>query len=160
LSKAESTLAPANVAPTINNLLYSSGASKLRSTSNIFWRNGPWNAGLGIYHVGETHDAGATTTQAIWESLGRPEYIQPFFTQGRTIYRRLIDPFISYNLNFGYEFDGLQSELLRGTKVRLAIINLTDLEPPLATDAFGYDPSVSQSLLSGRSWNVEFKRKF
>jgi outer membrane receptor protein involved in Fe transport len=160
LDTAESTLSPANVAPTVNNLLYASGAAKWRSTTNVFWRNGPWNAGLGIYYVGKTHDSGATTTQAVWESLGRPDYIEPFFTQGKTIYRRVIDPFTSYNLNVGYDFTGTSSDLLRNTKLRLSIINLTDKQPPLATDAFGYDPSVSQSLMTGRSWSLAISRKF
>jgi len=160
LNEAQSTLSPPNVAPIVNNQLYASGAAKWRSTSNVFWRKGAWNAGLGIYHVGETHDGGATTTQAVWESLGRPDYIEPFFTQGRTIYRRVVDRFITYNLSVGYEFDGTQSELLEGTKLRLAVVNLTDKEPPLASDNFGYDPSVSQSLLTGRSWNLEVTRRF
>ncbi|HEY0963356.1 MAG TPA: TonB-dependent receptor [Pseudomonadales bacterium] len=160
LDTAESTLAPANVAPTVNNLLYASGAAKWRSTTNLFWRNGKWNAGLGIYHVGKTHDAGATTTAATWQSLGYPDYIEPFFTQGRTLYRRVIDRFVTYNLNVGYEFDGAASEWLNGTKLRLAVINLTDKEPPLASESFGYDPGVSQSLMAGRSWNVEITRRF
>jgi outer membrane receptor protein involved in Fe transport len=72
----------------------------------------------------------------------------------------VIDRFITYNLNIGYEFDGAQNDLLRDTKVRMSIINLTDKEPPLAADNFGYDPGVSQSLMTGRSWNVEISRKF
>lgn len=160
MNEAESTLSPPNVAPIVNNLLFSSGAAEWRSTSNVFWRNGPWNAGLGIYHVGETHDSGATTTQAVYESLGSPSYITPFFTQGRTVYRRVIDSFASYNLSIGYQFDGSGNALLRDTRVRMGIMNLTDKEPPLAADNFGYDPSVSQSLLTGRSWNIQITRKF
>ena len=160
LNEAESTLSPPNVAPIVNNLLFASGAAEWRSTSNVFWRNGPWNAGLGIYHVGETHDSGATTTQAVYESLGSPSYITPFFTQGRTVYRRVIDSFVSYNLSIGYQFDGSGNALLRDTRVRMGIMNLTDKEPPLAADNFGYDPSVSQSLLTGRSWNIQITRKF
>tara|TARA_R100000306_G_scaffold44920_1_gene42926 strand:+ start:98276 stop:101395 length:3120 start_codon:yes stop_codon:yes gene_type:complete len=160
LNKAEDTLAPANVEPTINNQLYGNGAAKWRSTSNIFWRNGSWNAGLGIYHVGETHDTGATTTQAVYESMGQPGYIEPFFTQGRTVYRRVIDSFVTYNLTVGYQFDNSASPLLRDTRVRVGVINLTDKEPPLSSDNFGYNPSVSQSLLSGRSWNIQFTRRF
>ncbi|MDO8907519.1 MAG: TonB-dependent receptor [Pseudohongiella sp.] len=160
LNKAETTLSPANVAPTVNNLMYASGAAKVRSTSNVFWRNGQWNAGLGIYHVGETHDAGATTTAAVYESLGRPDHIAPFFTQGRTVYRRVVDSFITYNLSVGYEFDGSSFAMLRETRLRVGVINLTDKEPPLSSDNFGYDPSVSQSMMSGRSWNLQITRKF
>ena len=160
LKKAESTLSPANVEPTVNNLLYGGGVAKWRSTSNIFWRKGQWNAGLGIYHVGKTHDTGATTTEAVYESLGRPGYIEPFFTQGRTIYRRVIDSFVSYNLSVGYDFASHSNSWLRDTRVRLGIVNLTDKEPPLASGSFGYDPGVGQSLMTGRSWNIQLTRKF
>jgi iron complex outermembrane recepter protein len=160
LGRSKSVLAPANVAPTINNELYANGAAKWRSTSNIFWDNGPWTAGLGIYHVGKTHDSGATTTQAIYESLGRPSWITPFTTAGRTVYRYVIDPVVSYNLSLGYRFENPDSKLLGDTRVRLGIANLTDKAPPLASGSFGYDPSVSQSLLSGRTWSLEVTSKF
>ena len=159
LDTAESTLSPANVAPTVNNLLLSGGAAEWRSTSNIFWRKDRWNAGLGIYYVGETHD-GASTSLATYESLGRPSYIEPFFTQGRTVYRLVLDSFVTYNLSVGYEFDGARFAALRDTKLRFGVINLTDEEPPLASENFGYDPSVSQSLLTGRSWNLQITRRF
>lgn len=160
LNKAESTLSPANVAPIVNNLMFAGGAAEWRSTSNVFWRNGPWNAGLGIYHVGETHDSGATVSQAVYQNLGQPDYIEPFFTQGRTIYRRVMDSFVTYNLSVGYEFNGSRYQMLRDTRLRLGIVNLTDKEPPLSSENFGYDPGMSQSLLTGRSWNIQITRKF
>ena len=160
LRKSQSVLAPANVAPTVNNGLYGGGAAKIRSTTNLSWKLGAWNAGIGIYHVGKTHDTGATTTQAIYESLGQPSYIEPFFTAGRTLYRKVIDPVTSYNLSVGYRFDENAADWLRNTRVRLAINNVTDVSPPLASDAFGYDPSTNQSLMVGRAWNLELTRRF
>jgi hypothetical protein len=44
--------------------------------------------------------------------------------------------------------------------VRLSIANLTDEPPPLAVGDFGYDPGVSQSLLSGRTWGLEISSRF
>jgi hypothetical protein len=160
LSKSDSVLEAANVAPILNDELLANGAAEWRGTSNIFWRNGAWNAGLGIFYIGETHDAGASTSQAVYESLGRPSYIEPFFTQGRTIYRRVIDPVTSYNLSVGYQFDDSQNQLLRDTRVRLSVINLTDKEPPLDSGSFGFEPAISQNLLSGRSWGLELTRRF
>jgi iron complex outermembrane receptor protein len=159
LDTAMSTLVPANVAPIVNDLMFANGAAEWRSSSNVFWRNGSWNAGLGIYYVGETHD-GATTTQAVYESLGQPDYIAPFYTQGRDVYRLVVDSFTTYNLSVGYRFDNARSSLLRDTRVRLSVLNLTDEEPPLSSADFGYDPSVSQSLLSGRNWALELTRQF
>lgn len=160
LSKSETVLAPANVAPTLNDGLYAGGAAKWRSTSNVFWDHGPWNAGLGIYHVGKTHDSGATTSESVYESLSRPSYIEPFFTAGRTVYRKVIDDVVTYNLSVGYVFERDGSGWLGDTRVRLAISNLTDEAPPLASGAFGYDPAVNQSLLMGRTWNLELTNKF
>lgn len=160
LGRSKSVLAPANVAPTINDGLYANGAAKWRSTTNVNWDNGPWNAGLGIYHVGKTHDGGATTTEAIYNSLGQPSYIEPFFTAGRTLYRLVIDPVVTYNLSIGYRFGERSASWLGDTRVRLAVSNLTDEPPPLASEAFGYDPSVNQSLLSGRTWSLEITTKF
>jgi outer membrane receptor protein involved in Fe transport len=160
LSRSKSVLAPANVEPTINDERYAGGAAKWRSTSNLVWDRGPWNAGLGIYHIGETHDAGATTTAQAYENLGRPGHIAPFYTAGRTVYRMVIDPVISYNLSVGYRFESDSSKWLGDTRVRFAIANLTDEEPPLASEAFGYNPAVSQSLLAGRTFSLEVTSNF
>jgi outer membrane receptor protein involved in Fe transport len=160
LDRSRTTLAPVNVAPIENNGLYADGAAKWRSTTNINWDLGAWNAGLGIYHVGKTHDSGATTTQAIYESLGKPSYIEPFFTAGNTLYRLVIDPVVTYNLSLGYKFETASPTWLTNTRVRLSIANLTDEPPPLTSGAFGYDAGVSQVLLSGRSWSLEVVKKF
>ncbi len=160
LGRSRSVLAAANVAPVVNDELYADGAAKWRSTTNLLWENGAWNAGLGIYHVGKTHDAGATTTRAIYESLGSPSYIEPFFTQGQTVYRLVIDPVVTYNLSLGYRFGERGSSWLGDTRMRLAVSNLTDEPPPLASGAFGYDPAVNQALLIGRMWTLEFTTRF
>lgn len=159
LRRSTSVLSPPNLEPTVNEGLYAGGAAKWRSTSHILWDHGPWDAGLGIYHVGKTHD-GASTTQAIYEQLGRPDYIEPYFTAGRTLYRYVIDPVVTYNLSVGYRFNDSPVRWLGDTRVRLAVNNLTNKAPPLASGTFGYNPSVSQSLLSGRSWSIQFTTRF
>ncbi|MET0279748.1 MAG: TonB-dependent receptor [Steroidobacteraceae bacterium] len=154
------SVVPTATTPTVSNDLYSGGAAKWRSTTNITWENGPWNAGLGIYHIGKTHDT-PTVSKAVYESLGSPSYIDPFFTSGNTVYRLVIDPVVSYNVTVGYRFDASNSRL-GDTRLRLGIANVTDKAPPLSanSDGFGYDPSVSQSLLNGRTWSLEISSKF
>lgn len=159
LARSRRVLAPANVEPTLFNDMYTGGASRIRSTTNVFWQRGGWNAGLGIYHVGKTHD-GATTSEAVWESLGRPSYIEPHVTGGRTIYRLVIGSVVTYNASLGYRFGSDAGGWLRDTRVRLGIANLTDRAPPLSSANFGYDPSVSQNLLAGRTWSMELRRRF
>jgi iron complex outermembrane receptor protein len=161
LSRSESTLAPANVAPTLTNGLYAGGAARWRGTTNLTWRRGSWSANFGAYYVGKTHDSGATTTAAVYESLGRPSYIEPFFTGGQTVYRRVVDPVVSFNATFGYRFGPDAPALVRGTRLSLGILNLTDKEPPLnSSEGFGYDTSVNQNLLAGRTWTLEVTRSF
>ncbi len=129
--------------------------------NNVAWRRGSWSATLGAYYVGETHDTGATVTAAVYESLGRPAYIAPFFNGSQTVYRRVVDSYWSYNLTGGYTFRASAPLLLRGMKLRIGVINLTDEAPPLTTsEGFGYDPSVSQNLVAGRTWTVELTRTF
>ena len=160
LERSRTVLAPVNVPPTLNDGLFGDGAARWRGTANINWDHGGWTAGVGIYYVGKTHDTGATTTQEVYESLGRPSYIEPFFTAGRTVYRLVIDPVVTVNASVGYRFEGTGPDWLDGTRVRFAVSNLTDEAPPLASGAFGYDPGVSQALLSGRSWSLEVTRQF
>jgi iron complex outermembrane recepter protein len=160
LSRSLTVLAPANVAPVENNGLYADGAAKWRGTTNINWDNGPWSAGFAIYYTGKTHDSGATTTQAVYDSLGRPPYIEPFVTGGRTLYRLVIEPVVTMNASIGYRFGPESPAWLGETRVRLGVTNLTNRAPPLASGNFGYDPGVSQVLLSGRVWSLEVARRF
>jgi outer membrane receptor protein involved in Fe transport len=161
LSRSETTLAPANVAPTVTNGLYAGGAARWRGNSSLAWRNGPWSATLAGYYTGRTHDTGATVTAAQYEALGRPDYVAAFFNGSTTVYRRVVDPVWSYNLTVGYTFRASAPSWLRGTKLRLGAVNLTDVEPPLTTsEGFGYDATVNQTLLPGRTWTVEVTRTF
>jgi outer membrane receptor protein involved in Fe transport len=145
----------------VSNGLYAGGAAKWRSTHYISWDRGAWDANLGIYHVGKTLDS-PTVTAAQYESLGRPGYVMPYYPTvgGNPIYRRVIDPVVSYNLSVGYRFKPEASSWLGDTRVRLTIANLTDKDPPLAAGGLGYDPATGQSLLPGRTWSFEITSKF
>lgn len=144
----------------VSNGLYAGGVAKWRSTHNISWDYGAWDANLGIYHVSKTLDS-PTVTAAQYQSLGMPSYITPYYPTvgGSATYRRVIDPVISYNLSFGYRFDA-RTLHLGDTRVRFAIANLTDKKPPLAAGGLGYDPSTGQSLLPGRTYSIEITSKF
>lgn len=159
LKRARNLLAPANLPPIETNELYADGAARWRSATTINIEHGGWDFGLGIHHVGKTHDAGATTTQAVFESLGRPSCIEPFETGGRTIHRLVIPPTTSFNLSLTHAF-GEAAGWLRGTRVRLGINNVTNEEPPLSSGAFGHDAAVSQMLLAGRTFSLEVARRF
>jgi hypothetical protein len=140
--------------------LFVGGAAKWRSTYNISWDNGPWNANLGVYHVSRTLDS-PTVTATQYQDLGEPGYIMPFYPTvgGAVTYRRVIDPVVSYNLSMGYRFDAATGHL-GDTRVRFAVVNLTDKKPPLAAGGSGYDPSTGQSLIPGRTFSIEVTSRF
>jgi outer membrane receptor protein involved in Fe transport len=153
------TVNATGVTPVTENGLYAGGAARWRSTTNLGWDNGAWNVDLGVYHVSKTVDT-ASVSQSVYETLGRPDYIMEYHpTNTSTVYRRVIDPVISANLSIGYRFSAATS-WLGDTRTRLTVANLTDEQPPLATGGFGYDPSVSQGLLNGRTWSFEITTRF
>jgi outer membrane receptor protein involved in Fe transport len=159
LVSSRSVQQPANLPAVETNDLTVNGVSRWRGTSNVTWRRNAWTANLGAYYVGPSQDSGATTTAALYESLGRPNYIAKHFTGGQFVYRYVMASSISYNTSVGYRFSSTTS-WLRGTRVRLGVTNLTNQAPPLATGGFGYSPGVSQNLLAGRAWFFEATRSF
>ncbi len=160
LAKSRSVQRPANQAAIENNDLNVNGASRWRGTSNVTWRRGAWTMNLGAYYVGPSQDSGATTTAALYDSLGRPAYIAKHYTAGAFVYRYITESTMTYNLSVGYRFGTATNPWLRGTRVRVGLVNLTDKAPPLGTGGFGYSPGVSQSLLAGRTWSLELTKAF
>ncbi len=160
LMTTKNTLLPNNLPPIETNSLNVNGAARWRGTSTVGWRNGSWSGSLGAYYAGETTDAGATTTAAIYESLGRPSYLAKQFTGGVHVYRYVMAETLTYNASVGYQFGANAREALRRTKVRLGVVNVTNVAPPLASGSFGYSPGVTGSLAVGRTWTLELTKSF
>lgn len=159
LEKSVATRFFADRGEVVTNHLEMDGAAKWRGTTSINWYQGPWSAGLGIYYIGSTL-TGTTTSEANYESLGRPSYLRPHFSEGRTTYRFVLGSVTTFNLNFSYRFSEDASKWLRDSTLRLGVVNLTDKEPPLAANNFGYDPGVHGHLITGRMLTLELTRRF
>ena len=82
------------------------------------------------------------------------------FDSGGYLYRYVIHDVVTFNAFLGRRFGKDAPDWLRGTGVRVGVVNLTDREPPLASGAFGFSSSVHGSLLAGRTWSLEFTRQF
>jgi outer membrane receptor protein involved in Fe transport len=160
LTASRTTALPTNLAPILTNNVNVNGASRWRGTTTIAWRNNNWSGSLGAYYVGASQDTGATTTQAVYESLGQPTYIAKHFTEGRYVYRYLMHDSLTFNASIGYRFGADTRGWLRQTRVRLGVINLTDKAPPLASGQFAYSPSVTGSLIVGRAWTIDLTKSF
>ncbi len=160
LMTTKNTLLPTNLAPIITNSLDVGGAARWRGTSTIGWRKGSWSGSLGAYYAGESTDTGATTTAAVYESLGKPSYLAKQFSAGAYQYRYVMGETLTYNVSLGYQFPAAGREWLSRTKVRIGIVNVLNREPPLASGAFGYNPGVTGNLAVGRTWNLELSKSF
>ena len=135
------------------------GASpKWRGSMALTWRRQQWGAGVSAYYIGNYTDSGATTTQATYESLGSPTYIQAVFTNGSNVFRYVVHDTVTYNAYVSYRFR-TANKWTNGTQVRLGVINLTDKKPPLSSDSRGYDPALYNQMARGLSWSVQITKK-
>lgn len=154
-----------------NDLRWQNSAPIWKGNASLTWRKGAWRAGVSALYTGDYQDADGSTTQAVFESLGRPGYIVQTFDTGANRYRFLVDALTTYNAYVSYHVPkngglrenlstGVLMGLLSDTTVRLGVLNLTNEEPPLAVDSRGYSTSVYNSVARGRIWSLELSRKF
>lgn len=130
-----------------------------RGNATLTWRRKQWGAGFGYYYIGSYTDVNATTTSAVWDSLGNPNYIKPIFNNGAYSYRYVVHDTKTYNIFATYRFEA-QNRWLNNTNVRVGINNLFDAKPPLSADSRGYDPSLYNTMARGLSWSAQITKKF
>lgn len=158
LTASRSVSAPTNVPSITTDNVNVGGDSRWRGTTTLAWRHGSWAGSFGAYYIGASQDTGATTTAAVWESLGRPAYLEKQFNAGTYTYRYVMHDSVTFNASLAYRFDATASEWLRRTRVRLGVVNLADKAPPLASGQSAYSPSINQSMVQGRTWTVELTK--
>lgn len=160
LRRSFTVQASAAGAPIVTERVNVGGASRWRGSSTLAWRKGEWGAGISAYYIGPFADTGATTTQALYESLGRPSYIIRQYTTGNFFYYYRVRDTLTYNLFASYRFSAQAAKWLRSSSVRLGVVNAFDTPPPLTSGATGYSTSAYQNLLVGRTWTLELTKRF
>ena len=151
---------PAGSAPTRVDRMNVGGTTRWRGIGTVTWRKAAWTGTLSGYYIGAFADTGATISAAQYAALGGPSYIAKTFDSGSFVYRYIVHDVVTFNGALSYRFQRDAARLLRGTSLRLGVINLTDKEPPLAQGAFGYSSSVHGPLFAGRTWTFEVTRQF
>lgn len=148
-------------APVYTERLGVDGNAEWRGSMTATWRNGGWGAGISAYYIGSYADSNATTTAAMYASLGRPSYIVPQYSGNANVYRYKIDDVLYFNGFGSYSFD-TDNAWLSDSNLKVGIINLTDEAPPVAAANFGYGYSVPvhSGLLQGRAFTLELTKKF
>lgn len=137
------------------------GSPRLRFAADVGWNAGPWDVTLSAYFISSFLDTSATTTKAVYDSLGQPDYIVATEDRGAVVYRYKIEEALSFDLAVGYEVpEDTPRRWLRGTRFLFKLGNLTDEEPPLASDSRGFSMSAHARLVAGRTWGLEVIRRF
>ncbi|MBL9187811.1 MAG: TonB-dependent receptor [Opitutaceae bacterium] len=144
------------------NLAATSGASpKWRGNVQLSWRRNQWGGGLGMFYTGDFTLAGVTTSQAVYESLGRPSYIRPVFTNGSTVYRMVHRDTQTYNAFLSYRIGKTDARSwLRDTSIRAGVNNLFNTEPPLSDDNNTYESALFNTMAKGRMYSLTVTKKF
>ncbi|HEY0945839.1 MAG TPA: TonB-dependent receptor [Opitutaceae bacterium] len=135
---------------------------RLRGSSNVTWRFGPWSAGLAAYYIGEYLDSNAFLTAPQYESYvassgGAPGYLQGVEDNGVRVYRYVVDDLWTFNTFLSYRFLD-RSDWLGGVSLRLGVANVTDEEPPMTSD--GFSPAINSNVIAGRTWSLEVAKRF
>jgi iron complex outermembrane recepter protein len=134
------------------------GRVSWRASANLSWRLGAWSAGWFTSYFGGFVDTGAETTQPIYDALGHPGYIKVFNDNSLTRYLLRVQPYIQSNAWAGYRFDKNARPLLRGVNLRVGVNNVTDHEPPMTSDQYGFRTSTANPR--GRQFTFEAARAF
>lgn len=150
----------ANAAPLYIERLNVDGTSRVRGSANLTWQKGAWRAGVSAYYIGKYADSGATTTAAVYDSLGAPSYLSKQFDSGAYLYRYVVEDSISANTFVSYRFTRKDSKWLSDLTVRLGVVNFTNKQPPLTPGAFGFSSSVYAHLFPGRTWTLDLTKRF
>ncbi len=130
-----------------------------RGSTTLSWKRKQWGAGIGMYYIASYTDVNATTTQAIWDSLGNPTYIKPVFNNGAYSYRYVVHDTKTYNVFATYRIDS-QNRWIKNTNIRLGVNNLFDAKPPLSADSRGYEVGLYNVMARGLAWSAQVTKKF
>lgn len=138
---------------------------RLRGSASLVWRRKSWSAGLSLYYTGEYLDTDAVLTPAQFESLrgesgAAPSYLRAVADQGVTSHRYIVSDVLTANVRVSRRFFGERGDWWRGLAVTLGVSNLAGVEPPLTSAVNGYEPSLTGSLVAGRTWTIEVSRSF
>ena len=127
----------------LGELLEIEGRPKWRLSGSVNWESGPFEVGLFGQYVGEVWDTSVTRDDLIVSDDVNANFFR-------------VDDNFTMNISVVYtvESDGA----LDGTRLRLAVNNLFDEDPPLADETYGYFSELHSAR--GRSFAIELRKRF
>jgi outer membrane receptor protein involved in Fe transport len=127
----------------LGELLEIEGRPKWRFSGSINWESGPVDVGLFGNYVGKVWDTSVT----------RDVLIETTDPNGN--FYRVNDVFVT---NFSISYTIENNTPLDGTRLRFAINNVFDKDPPLADETYGYFSELHSAR--GRQFHVELRKNF
>jgi len=139
--------------------IISMATAEWKSNTTVQWRKDDWSGSISAVWTSDIR-TGATTTRALYESVGRPDYIREVLNNGSTTFYEEGYDALQVNVGLSYRFQNDANKWVAGTTVRLGINNVLDEEPSEAATASGYNPTTGGSLWVGRAYSLTFTRQF
>ena len=127
----------------LGELLEIEGRPKWRFSGSVSWESGPVDVGLFGNYVGEVWDTSVTRDNLLVTDDPNGNF-----------YR--VDDWFTVNFSISYTINN--DTALDGTRLRFAINNIADKDPPLADENFGYFSELHSPR--GRVFHVELRKTF
>ena len=127
----------------LGELLEIGGRPKWRFSGSVNWESGPIDVGLFGSYVGKVYNTSVSRDEPIVSDDPNANFFP-------------VDPFFTMNLSVAYSINN--DTPLDGTRLRFAINNLFDEDPPLADQTYGYYSDLHSPR--GRVFHVELRKKF
>jgi hypothetical protein len=136
------------------------GRVRFRGSLGTIWRGGRWVGGWFISYFGPYVDTDAATTQAVYEALGRPDYISSYIiSTGARVYRYEVTRLVNHNCYINYSFPRRSKSVLGDLSLRLGVNNVFDVDPPLGASATGYQQGAGTNP-RGRAFYGQVAKRF
>jgi outer membrane receptor protein involved in Fe transport len=129
------------------------GRAKWIGNLLLGWQRGGWSADWFSSYYGSFADTSATTTEAIYEALGRPSSIVVVNDNGIERYYMRVKPAIMHNLRVTYAF-GRDSD----TRLTFGVNNILDELPPVADEDEGFFFGTANPR--GRQFKLKLEHRF
>ena len=128
----------------LGELLEIEGRPKWRASGSINWDNGPLAIGLYGRYVGKVYDTSVIRDDLIESDDPNANYYP-------------VDDWFTMNFSISYTIEDTDTAL-DDTRLRFAINNLFDRDPPLADETYGYFSELHSAR--GRVFHIELRKKF
>ena len=127
----------------LGELLEVEGRPKWRFNGSLNWESGPVDVGLYGQYIGMVYDTSVVRDNLIVSNDPNANFYP-------------VDDWFTMNLSVSYTIEN--DTPLDGTRLRFAINNLFDKDPPLADESYGYFSELHSAR--GRVFHIELRKKF